>query len=333
MRNGRLALQARCLFQFHTNHMCTSMCYNRNCVCGELLRLYFPNVNLYADSTFKCSRGSHETARSRWIDIVMQFSSANSTMGTLNETWCDSTNFTKPSCKEDVLQAVGYGSVFLLGFLVNAAALRALIVKQSSWTDTHIYMLNLVIADTSLLLFLPFRIYNAFFCMDRNYLCTFLIFLHYTNMYASILTTTAISVQRYLILRFPLQARTWKKKKETACAVCCLIWGFLVVSWVIFREDNDPKNLWTCFERCKNHPLSVAFIYIIVCLGYITPLLIIVFCSSSIIRISSGPRQVRGNQNRHPHSHNKHDCFHYLLYTDPCCLCRQLQFTRHLESW
>lgn len=85
MRNGRLALQARCLFQFHTNHMCTSMCYNRNCVCGELLRLYFPNVNLYADSTFKCSRGSHETACSRWIDIVMQFSSANSTMGTLNE--------------------------------------------------------------------------------------------------------------------------------------------------------------------------------------------------------------------------------------------------------
>ncbi|KAA8587246.1 hypothetical protein FQN60_016699 [Etheostoma spectabile] len=185
----------------------------------------------------------------------------------------------------DPLQGSGYSIVFLLGFLVNAAALRAFIAKRGPWTDTHIYMLNLVIADTALILFIPLRIYDAFYSLPRSLLCTFLIFLHYINMYASILTTTAICVQRYLIIRFPLQARSWRKKKETACAVCLVIWGLLVTICAVFRNDNHPEKLWTCYERCKDIPLHPEFIAILVCLGFITPLLIIVFCSSRIICI------------------------------------------------
>ncbi|KAM8849318.1 G-protein coupled receptor 35 [Spinachia spinachia] len=198
---------------------------------------------------------------------------------------CDTTNATEPDCQGDTPQALAYSAVFLLGFLANAAALRAFIDKRACWTDTHIYLLNLVVADSSLILFLPFRIYDAFYCLERTYLCTVLIFIHFTNMYASILTTTAISVQRYLIIRFPLQARTWKKKKETACAVCFLFWAFLLIACVMFREDNYPDNLWTCYKRCKNRRLQGDFFFLMVCLGYITPLFIIVFCSSSIIRI------------------------------------------------
>ncbi|KAF7668665.1 hypothetical protein LDENG_00297660 [Lucifuga dentata] len=115
-------------------------------------------------------------------------------------------NTTNNSCHVETLQAVAYAPLFLLGFLINAAALWAFIARRHTWTDTHIYMLNLVIADSTLILFLPFRIYDAFFCLSKTALCTFLISSHYINMYASILTSMAISVNRYLAVSFPLQA-------------------------------------------------------------------------------------------------------------------------------
>lgn len=197
----------------------------------------------------------------------------------------NSTITTNTTCEVDTLQGLAYVPLFLLGFLVNAAALRAFIAQRGSWTDTHIYMFNLAIADSALILFLPFRIYDAFFCLHKTLLCTFLIYTHYINMYASILTTAAISVQRYLAIRFPLQARSWRKKKETAFAVCLVIWGLLLTICTIFREDNHPDKLWTCYERCKNKPLDLKFIIILIFLGFSAPLLIIVFCSSQIIYI------------------------------------------------
>ncbi|RCU34994.1 hypothetical protein DVA76_18465, partial [Acinetobacter baumannii] len=89
-----------------------------------------------------------------------------------------------------------------------------------------------------------------------------------------------ISVQRYLAIRFPLQTRSWRKKKETAFAVCLVFWAFLVTICAIFREENYPNKLWTCYERCKNQRLKSQFIAILLFLGFLTPLLIIVFCSS-----------------------------------------------------
>ncbi|XP_062261118.1 G-protein coupled receptor 35 isoform X2 [Platichthys flesus] len=196
-------------------------------------------------------------------------------------------NNTTTSCHVEHLQGLAYTPLFILGFLINAAALRAFIAKRASWTDTHIYMFNLAIADTALVLFLPFRIFDAYFCLPKNYFCTVLLFVHFINMYASIMTTTAISVHRYLAVRFPLQTRLLRRKKEVAVAVCLIIWGLLVTGSLIFREQNHPQKLWTCYERCKDRPLSTWLILIMVVLGYLTPLVIIVFCSRHIISVLS----------------------------------------------
>lgn len=196
----------------------------------------------------------------------------------------NTTNIT--TCRREELQGRAYCTVFLMGFLVNAGALRAFVAKRKSWTDAHVYMCNLAIADFTLIVFLPFRIYDAFFCLPTStYLCTYLIYIHYVNMYVSILTTVAISVQRFLVIRFPLQARSWRKRKEVAFAVCLTIWGLVVAICATFREDNYPQNLWTCYERRKDRPLNLRFIVILLVLGFTGPLLIVVFCSSRIICI------------------------------------------------
>ncbi|XP_022046441.2 G-protein coupled receptor 35 [Acanthochromis polyacanthus] len=198
---------------------------------------------------------------------------------------CNTTNNYR--CEEDILQGVGYSSVFLLGFVVNAAALWAFIAKRKAWTETHIYMLNLVLADSALVLFLPFRIYDAFICMPVCVFCTFLIYTHFINMYASIWTTAAISVHRYLAVRFPLKARSWRKKKEMAFVACLVIWVLLITVGAVFWRDNHPENLWMCYERCKNIPLHAQFLVLLEVLGFLLPLLIVMFCSSRIICILS----------------------------------------------
>lgn len=188
-------------------------------------------------------------------------------------------------CKIDYVSAVAYTPLFLLGLGLNAAALRMFIIKRNSWKDTHVYMFNLVMADFALILFLPFRIYDALYCLQKTTWCTFLIFTHFINMYASILTTTAICVHRFLAVRFPLQTRSRRKKKKIAFAVCLVFWGLLVTVCAIVRKENSPDKLWNCYERCKNQPLKLHFILILTILGFFTPLLIIVSCSSQIICI------------------------------------------------
>lgn len=200
---------------------------------------------------------------------------------------CNNTNITTVTCEVHTLEAVGYSTLFLLGLGLNAAALYAFVTKRKSWKDTHVYMFNLNLADFVFVLFLPFRIYDAIFCLPKTQFCTVLMFTHFINMYASILTSTAICAHRFLAIRFPLQAKSWRKKKATAFALCLVFWGLLLTVCVIFRRENYPVNLWTCYERCKNKPLRGEFILIVIFLGFLTPLLIIVFCSSQIISILS----------------------------------------------
>ncbi|XP_029380981.1 G-protein coupled receptor 35 [Echeneis naucrates] len=191
-------------------------------------------------------------------------------------------NITNSSCKVDILQGAAYSALFIPGSIFNTAALCAFIAKRDSWTDTHIYMVNLAIADSALILFLPFRIYDAFFCLPKTTWCTHLMNVHFINMYASIMTLTAISVHRYLVVKFPFQTRSWRKKKETAVVVCLVIWGLLLSIGAIFQKENDPKKLWTCYERCKDNPLGPAAITMLIVPGFLIPLLIIVFCSTQI---------------------------------------------------
>ena len=189
------------------------------------------------------------------------------------------------TCKVQITEGVGYTILFLLGLVLNATELWAFMVKRNSWTDTHIYLINLTVADLILILFLPFRIYDALYCLEVTTLCTALMSVHYVNMYASILTSTAISVHRFLVVRFPFHARSWRKKKQAAFTVCLAIWT-VVVSLCVFSllsESNHPNKLWRCFERRKDKPLEPILLVTLLTVCFLAPLLIIVLCSSQIL--------------------------------------------------
>lgn len=186
-----------------------------------------------------------------------------------------------------IFQRVAYTPVFILGLILNILTLWRF-TRTPRWTDTHIYMLNLLLADLLLTLFLPFRIFETYCPMKPTFFCTFLICVHYSNMYVSIFTITAISIHRYVAVRFPMQNKrlrtsaAWRKKTSGTCAC---IWLLVIMLAIVFSQNMNPDKLKTCYERNGIHQMTPAFLLVLEIVGYLLPIVIITACSSRAISI------------------------------------------------
>lgn len=183
----------------------------------------------------------------------------------------------------NMFDRVGYTLVFSGGLILNITVLF-IFSRIKHWNDTHIYMLNLLIADFLAIIFLPFRILDSFCTLDKTKLCTILVCIHYSNMYCSIFTITAISVHRFLAVRFPFLGRAHKaKRQKIAVSVCILIWTTITIICAIFHPDLNPEYLFSCYNRKMEDKLNLNFFLILEIVGYLVPLAIIILCSTQTI--------------------------------------------------
>ncbi|XP_056598978.1 G-protein coupled receptor 55 [Triplophysa dalaica] len=182
-----------------------------------------------------------------------------------------------------MFERVGYTLVFSAGLVLNITVLF-IFSRIKRWNDTHIYMLNLLIADFLAIIFLPFRILETFCSLDKTKLCTILLCMHFSNMYCSICTITAISVHRFLAVRFPFLGRAdMAKRQKIAVSVCILIWTTITIICAIFHTDLSPDDLSTCYNRKQEKKLNLTFFLILEIVGYLVPLTIIILCSTQTI--------------------------------------------------
>ncbi|KAF4076545.1 hypothetical protein AMELA_G00216380 [Ameiurus melas] len=185
-----------------------------------------------------------------------------------------------------LFQRVAYTTVFIFGIILNALAMwRFMRIPQ--WTDTHIYMLNLLLADLILTLFLPFRIFETHCPIKPMPFCTFLICVHYINMYASIFIITAISVHRNVAIRFPMQNKTSRasevRRKRITSGICAFIWVIVITISTTFRKNMYPDRLATCYELKEPDKMSLSFLLVLEILGYLLPIVTITTCSAHVV--------------------------------------------------
>lgn len=185
-----------------------------------------------------------------------------------------------------IFQRVAYTPVFILGLILNVSVLWRFKCTPK-WTDTHIYMLNLLLADLLLTLFLPFRIFETYCPMKPTRFCTFLICVHYSNMYASIFTVTVISIHRYVTVRFPVQLKTSvaseARRKKITSAICAFIWLVVITICITFSQNMHPDKLKTCYERNGYYKMSLTFLLVLEILGYLLPIVTIITCSTQAV--------------------------------------------------
>ncbi|XP_030072286.1 G-protein coupled receptor 35 isoform X2 [Microcaecilia unicolor] len=195
-------------------------------------------------------------------------------------------NCTNSSIKLDethqIFQLIVYIPLFLFGIICNSLAFWVFCCKLKTWTETRVYMTNLIISDCCLLFTFPFRIYSYKRKWDLgNKLCSALLSIYFGNMYMSIFTITLIAIDRYIAIKHPLKTKNWRSPLKAA-AICGFLW-ILLISFFIYTALKYKNFQHTfCFQKSSTDPFHLVLTFIAV--GFLVPLIIQSFCSIQIIR-------------------------------------------------
>ncbi|XP_055502412.1 G-protein coupled receptor 55-like [Leucoraja erinacea] len=171
---------------------------------------------------------------------------------------------------------------FILGLAINSVALSILCFRLKNWTESTIYMTNLILSDLLLLCSLPFKM-HAFqkgegWHLDPSF-CDFVESLYFVNTYATILVIMLISLDRYIAIRHPILARTLRSPKKATVA-CIIVW---LCVWSASIPNYSQTNTQQCFSNFTTFwdrgiiPLIMLAIFLIAAFAMI-------FCSITIIR-------------------------------------------------
>ncbi|NXY92641.1 GP174 protein, partial [Alcedo cyanopectus] len=182
------------------------------------------------------------------------------------------------------LYVITYTLILIPGLIGNTLALWVFYGYMKETKRAVIFMINLAIADLVQVLSLPLRI---FYYLTRKWefgepLCMFCFYLKYVNMYASIYFLVCISVRRYLFLMHPFRFSNCRR----ICDVYISMVGWAVVCvaclpFPLLRLQMGARN--ACFVDLPVNqvglPISITIVTTGELLGFVTPLLIILYCS------------------------------------------------------
>lgn len=183
--------------------------------------------------------------------------------------------------------AVMYTLILLPGLIGNVLALWVFYGYMKETKRAVIFMINLAVADLAQVLSLPLRI---FYYLSENWhfgksLCMFCFYLKYVNMYASIYFLVCISVRRFLFLMYPF--RFGDSKRIFDVYICIAGWVVVCLGCLPFPllrlTANETHTSNRCFVdlpvKTVDSTISIAMMSAGELVGFVTPLLIILYCS------------------------------------------------------
>ncbi|XP_076857688.1 S-geranylgeranyl-glutathione receptor P2RY8 [Brachyhypopomus gauderio] len=189
-----------------------------------------------------------------------------------------------------------YIVVTLVNLCGNGLSMWVLLFRTSPKTPSIIYMINLTITDLAMGLALPFQI--AYQMHGYNWtlgpwMCNTLTVTFFTNMYCSILTMTAISVDRYMGIVKPMLFRGRREKAKYAIAICVLMWA-VVLGVLSPLETTDltfyvnELGIVTCFDVLKKNMLPslvhwAIFLFAMFIILFLCPFIMTAYCYTRII--------------------------------------------------
>ncbi|XP_067414601.1 free fatty acid receptor 3-like [Emydura macquarii macquarii] len=148
-----------------------------------------------------------------------------------------------PQPEERALYLSIYLLTILTGFPTNLLALHALIRKlRRKATPNCILLLNLTLSDLCFLAFLPFKVAEA--VAGRwplpAFLCPLSGLFYFSTIYSSTLFLTAVSVERYLAVAYPIRYKLRRRPAYAALASLGLWLCSLAHCSIVYVTELQP---------------------------------------------------------------------------------------------
>ncbi|XP_026138982.1 free fatty acid receptor 3-like [Carassius auratus] len=196
---------------------------------------------------------------------------------------------------------VVYGFTLITGLPANILAFYTFFkkVRQRS-TPMDVLLLSLTISDLIFLLFLPFRmveVANMKWTLPY-FLCPLSGFIFYSVIANSVLHLTAISVERFLGVAFPIKYKL--KRNPRSAGIACIIFsvvsmGHCSIIYIMQYHNHfnpnisDPSKRNTCYEEFTDEQLKILlpFRLELSVVFFLIPFIICCFCYIQCIRILS----------------------------------------------
>uniref|UniRef100_UPI00398F3AB4 motilin receptor-like n=1 Tax=Pristiophorus japonicus TaxID=55135 RepID=UPI00398F3AB4 len=122
--------------------------------------------------------------------------------------------------------------LFIIGVTGNTLTILIIRRYKDMKTTTNLYLSSMAISDLLIFLCLPFDLYRMWKYMPwlfGDFLCRFYQYVNEGCTYATILHITALSIERYLAICFPLQAKVFITKRRVRSAIA-LLWTLALLS-------------------------------------------------------------------------------------------------------
>uniref|UniRef100_A0A1A8SMV1 Galanin receptor 2 n=1 Tax=Nothobranchius rachovii TaxID=451742 RepID=A0A1A8SMV1_9TELE len=181
---------------------------------------------------------------------------------------------------ETVLISLGFSLIFLLGIAGNSLVLAVLCRNgQMKTKTTNMFIFSLGVADLCFIVFcVPFQV--TIYTLDQwvfgSVICKAVHFLIFLTMYASIFTLSAVSVDRYLAICYPLRSRHTRTPKNALTSIC-LVWVLALVfsaPYLGYFSQMDLAGTPLCIPAWEPRPRIIMDMFTFI-FGYLIPFLVL----------------------------------------------------------
>ncbi|KAG8132211.1 hypothetical protein E2320_010083, partial [Naja naja] len=181
-----------------------------------------------------------------------------------------------------VFISVIYFMIFFIGFFGNLFVVLVMMQKQGNHRLVDNFVLNLAIADLVFVCTLPFwaltEAFDSWWFGEE--LCKFSSYAISVNRCSSILFLMGMSVERFLVMNKHWDSRSLGTKRNTNITCSC-IWMFsflLGIPSLLYRKLTSVGDRFAC----QDVDPSIIYTFTVLCLTFLLPLGVILFCYCSI---------------------------------------------------
>uniref|UniRef100_UPI00398EB4DF leukotriene B4 receptor 1-like n=1 Tax=Pristiophorus japonicus TaxID=55135 RepID=UPI00398EB4DF len=184
-----------------------------------------------------------------------------------------------------VVVCVVFTLIFLVGMLGNSLVIWIILCNIKQQFSTVMLILNLAVADFTVLITLPFWIYSfADGWVFGAPFCNVLLYVVHCSMYASVFFITAMSIERFVAVLYPFAIQKWWRR-GTIGKLTIGIWvsAFLFAVPVIDQKATHVEHP-QCSLLLSSYRQQKGLIVLETLVGFVIPFLVLSICYALVAK-------------------------------------------------